>query len=281
MSPELIAVLIQALMVLLPSGYLVVSLLYAMAFAGENQPRVSRFRTPLLRVLSVLHLGLFGLHGIAVGGFPTFDSWLSVSAVAFAVVALFVGVTWFHRQPTVGSLVLLTAGVLQMVASMFGSMAQLTAGGASSSTTAVHVLTAAFASAAVILSGLYGFLYLLLLRQLKRQTFGAVFRRLPDLTQLAAMTRRAALAGFIGMALGVNVGIGMAHAAKTTGFHYADPTVLLTLGVWVHFGLIAFSRRIRGITAQRASWAAVAGFTVIIGTLFLAVIPGATFHTLR
>lgn len=281
MSPKLIAMLVQALMVLLPSGYLVVSLLYAMAFAGDSEPRISRFRRPLLRLLSVLHFGLFALHGIAVGGFPTFDGWLSVSAVSFAVVALFVGVTWSHRQPTVGSLVLLTAGVLQMIASMFGSMVQLTAGGASSAPTAAHVLTAAFASAAVVLSGLYGFLYLLLLRQMKRQTFGAIFRRLPDLTQLAAMTRRAALAGFLGLALGVNVGIGMAHAANTSGFHYADPTVLLTLGVWVHFGLIAFSRKIRGITAQRASWAAVAGLTVLLGTLFLAVIPGATFHALK
>ena len=56
--------------------------------------------------------------------------------------------------------------------------------------------------------------------------------------------------------------------------------VLLVLGVWLHFGLIAFSRRIRGITAQRASWAAVGGLTVLIATLFLAVVPGATFHAL-
>lgn len=272
---------IQGLAVLLPSGYLVVALMYAMAFAGDAEPRFGRLRTPFLRLLSLLHLLLFVRHGYAVGGFPAFDGWLSLSAVAFATVALFVSVTWRDPQPTVGALVLLVAGVLQMVASMFGPMSPLIDSGASNAAKGIHVITAALASAAVVLSGLYGFLYLLLLRQMKRQTFGAIFRQLPDLTQLALMTRRAALAGFIGLTLGVNVGIGLAHANGTSGFSYADPTVLMTLGIWLHFGLIAFSRTIRGLTAQRASWAAVAGLSLLLGTLFLAVIPGATFHALR
>ena len=174
---------------------------------------------------------------------------------------------------------LLGAGTLQMVSSMFARM-QIQGVEPAPIATAAHVITAALACAAVVLSGLYGFLYLLLLRQMKRQTFGALFQRLPDLTQLAQMTRRSALAGFGGLALGVNVGFAIAHSTGTSGFHYADPTVALVLGVWVHFGLIAFSRRIRGITAQRASWAAVGGLAVLIATLFLAVVPGATFHAL-
>lgn len=273
--------IIQGLSVLLPSGYLVVAWMYAMAFAGEAQPRLGRLRVPFLRVLSVLHLALFARHGLAVGGFPAFDAWLSVSAVAFATVFLFAGVTWSRPQPTVGALVLLVAGLLQMIASMFGSMAPIVEGGPSDSARLLHVITAALASAAVVLSGLYGFLYLLLLRQMKRQTFGAIFRQLPDLAQLALMTRRAALAGFVGLTVGVNVGIGLAHAKGTSGFHYGDPTVLMTLGVWIHFGVIAFSRKIRGLSAQRASLAAVAGLSVLLGVLFLAMVPGATFHALR
>lgn len=275
--------LIQALNVALPCGYLVAAMLYSMAFAGEAQPRFGRYRTPLLRALSLLHLTLFAVHGAAAGGFPHFDSWLSLSAVAFATVVLFVLVTWSSRQPTVGALVLLVAGALQMIASMFGSMVPLEgkAPGPASAASAIHVLTAAFASAAVILSGLYGFLYLLLMRQMRRQTFGALFRQLPDLTQLARSTRRAALAGFLGLAAGVNVGIGMAHAGGTAGFSYADPLVLMTLGIWIHFGLIAFSRRIRGLTAQRASLAAAVGLGVLLAVLFLAIVPGATFHALR
>lgn len=165
-----------------------------------------------------------------------------------------------------------------MVPPQASPMAPLPDAEASSAVTAVHASTAAFASAAVVLSGLSGFLYLLLLRQMKRKTFGAIFRRLPDLTQLARMTRRAALAGFLGLTLGINAGIGIAHAKGTSGFRYTDPTVLLMLAIWLHFGLIAFSARVRGLTAQRASWAAVGGLTVLLAVLFLALVPGATFH---
>lgn len=273
--------LVQSLNVLLPCGYLFVAMLFAMAFAGGAEPRISRLRRPLLWILTVLHVGLFVVHGRAIGGFPKFDGWLNVSAVALATVVLFVLVTLRRPQPTVGAIVLLTTGVLQMIASMFGSMTPVPAEQPVSAATAAHVVTASLASASVVLSGLYGFLYLLLLRQMKRQTFGALFQRLPDLTQLAFMTRRAALVGFIGLALGVNVGIGIGHAKNVSDFAYLDPTTLLILGVWVHFGLIAFSRRIRGITAQRASWAAVGGFTVLLGALFLLLVPGATFHALR
>lgn len=273
--------LVQALTVFLPCGYLVVAMLYAMAFAGDSQPPIARVRTPLLRLLSILHLGLFAIHGGTVGGFPRFDSWLVLSAVAFAVVALFVLITWKHRQPTVGSLVLFAAGTLQMVASMFGPMAPIVEKGPSSAVTAMHVLTVVFASAAVVLSGLYGLLYLLLYRQMKRRTFGALFRRLPDLRALARMTRHAALAGFIGLLLGVNVGIGMAHARGVEGFGYTDSFVIVMLAICIHFGLIAFSRHIKGITAHRASWAAVGGLTVLISALLMVLVPEASFHNLR
>ncbi|MEM8710482.1 MAG: cytochrome c biogenesis protein CcsA, partial [Planctomycetota bacterium] len=268
----------QALTVLLPCGYSVAALLYAMAFAGESGPDVRRFRTPLMRGLLLLHSGLFALHGFAADGFPTFDAWLSLSAVALALALLFVAITWRFGHASVGALVIGSVALLQLLASMFGPVAAIPATAPGSGASGVHAITAAVASAALILSGLYGFLYLVLLRQMKRKTFGAIFRQLPDLTQLAKMTRRAALAGFLGLTLGVNVGIGLAHAEGTAGFEYTDPTVLLTLSLWVHFGLIAFSKRIRGLTAQRASLAAVAGLAVLVGTLLLFVVPGATFH---
>ncbi len=272
-------VLAQALQVALPCGYLMTALLFVMAFAGEAEPRVARIRRPMLRGLLVLHLLLFGVHGYQSGGFPRFDVWMSLSSVAFATGLLFVGITIRTPQPTVGAITLPVVGALQMVSSMFARMQVQTVDPAPVAT-AVHVTTAALACAAIVLSGLYGFLYLLLLRQMKRQTFGAIFQRLPDLTRLAQMTRRSALAGFGGLALGVNIGFAIAHSAGTSGFRYVDPTVLLALGVWLHFGLIAFSRRIPGLTAQRASWAAVGGLVVLIATLFLAVVPGATFHAL-
>ena len=141
--------------------------------------------------------------------------------------------------------------------------------------------TAIFAPrfSAVCVSGLFGFLHLLLLRQMRRKSFGPVYRELPDLEQLVRLTRTSALWGFLFMAAGLNVGIGMAHARGTEGFGYLDPHVLLTIAIWLHFGLIAFSRHVPGLTARRTSIAAAWGLLILLATIALTLVP-VTFHEL-
>lgn len=273
--------LIQALAVALPSLYLFLGVLYGMSFAGDREPPIHRARKALMLSTIALHAGLFALLGDASGGFPRLDVWLSFSAVCLGMVSLFSLVTLRNQQPTVAAIVFIAAFLLQLSASMFGPLRALTERGPSTISTIMHVLTVVLASAAVMLSGLYGFLYLLLFRQMRRQTFGALFRQLPDLRQLAMMTRLSALTGFLGLLLGVNVGIAMAHSRGVEGFGYTDSFVLSMLAICIHFGLIAFSKRIPGITANRASWAAVGGLMLLLGALVAsALIPEASFHSL-
>jgi ABC-type uncharacterized transport system permease subunit len=273
--------LIQALAVALPSLYLFLGVLYGMSFAGDREPPIQRARRALMLSTVALHACLFVVLADASGGFPRLDVWLSFSAVSLVMVALFSLVTLRQQQPTVAAIVFIAAFLLQLASGMFGPLRPLTERGPSSVTTVMHVLTVVLASAAVMLSGLYGFLYLLLFRQMRRQTFGALFRQLPDLRQLARMTRLSALTGFLGLLLGVNVGIGMAHSRGVEGFGYTDSFVLSMLAICFHFGLIAFSKRIPGITASRAGWAAVGGLTLLLGALVAsALVPEASFHSL-
>ena len=118
-------------------------------------------------------------------------------------------------------------------------------------------------------------------RRMRERRFGALFQHLPSLDLLARMTRRAALAGFAFSTVGLNLGIALAHAKHVPGFGYSDPTVLLTLVLWIHFGVIAFSEKIRGITARRASFAATAGLVALLVSLFLTLFPTLTFHSSR
>jgi ABC-type uncharacterized transport system permease subunit len=135
------------------------------------------------------------------------------------------------------------------------------------------------AAAALILSGVHGILYLLLYRQMRARRFGLLFAHLPDLDVLARMTRSSALSGFLFLTVGVNVGIAMAHAEKSEGFRYAQPEVLLSIVLWIHFGVIAFSRHIRGFSARRASFAAAGGLVALLLSLMLILFPGISFHS--
>jgi hypothetical protein len=93
------------------------------------------------------------------------------------------------------------------------------------------------------------------------------------------MTRRAALSGFVFLTIGLNLGFFVAHRDHVDGFGYTDPHVLLTLFLWVHFGIVAFSGRIPGLSARRASLAASAGLVALVLALFVTLFPSITFHS--
>ena len=270
---------IQAVTVLLPTLYLITAVLYGMTFAGERQPHFAlRLRRPLFFAVMGLHLVLFIARGCSSGRFPLSSVWMTVSATALFVAALFALVTLRLKVPGTGGTVLGMVVVLQGCASAFGPL-EARSGAAVDSVTIVHILTIALAAAALILSGLFGFLHLVMLRQMSRKQFGPIYRELPDLEQLTRMMRKTALWGFLFMALGLNIGIALAHARHSEGFRYLNPHVLMAIAIWFHFGAIAFSRHIPGLTARKTSVAAVWGLIILLATIAITLIP-APFHQL-
>jgi hypothetical protein len=91
------------------------------------------------------------------------------------------------------------------------------------------------------------------------------------------MVRRTALAGFACLTLGLNVGIGLGHARPIHEFRYKDPQVILIIGLWIYFGVIAFSRRIPGLNARRASTMAIGGLLALLTSLAL-MATNLSFH---
>lgn len=272
---------VQALAVLLPSLYLVSSLLHGMAFGGDKAPKVAALRVWALRLTVLAHAGLFVAQAEALASFPIVDAFSTLSALAFCVALFHVVIARWVGHIGAGGIVLSVVFVLQLIASAFGNWSLEAAAEAANPVTIVHVSTVVLAASAVVLSGLHGALYLVLFRQMRRKNFGPLFDHLPDLSLLARMTRFSAMFGFVALTVGLNVGIGMAHAYSVEGFSYSDPSVILTIMLWLHFGVIAFSRFIAGLSAWRASWAAAAGLLALLLILTLTLVPGVTFHSLR
>jgi ABC-type uncharacterized transport system permease subunit len=269
---------LQALSVVLPPFWMASAVLHGMAFGGERAPQVEAPRRWTFLSALGLHLAWLVARGLQVGGQPVTDTWSTISTVAFAIALLYGWVAHYTRQAGTGGVVLGLVFLLQLAASAFGTNDPAPYAGLDAFFPLLHVATMVIAVAALVLSGIHGILYLVVFRRLRERRFGPLFEHLPDLEQLSRMTRRAALAGFLFSTVGLNVGIGLAHARGVQGFGYLDPQVLLTLVLWIHFGVIAFSGHIRGITARRASFAAAAGLVVLIASLFITLFPALTFH---
>lgn len=277
---------IQALSVLLPSGYVLAAILHGMAFGGAGAPQVAGLRRAVLTGTLLLHFAFFFLRAEALGHFPVSDVWSTLSAVALSAAALYVVVAGVsgrssnaESQTGTGGVVLGLVCLLQLFASAFAPAEILPRAGGLGPFQVLHVATSALAAAALLLSGVHGILYLTLFHQMRARRFGPLFAHLPDLEVLARMTRSSALAGFVFLTIGMNVGIAMAHAEKSAGFHYSSPEVLLSIALWIHFGVIAFSRYIRGFSARRASFAAAGGLIALLLSLSLILLPGLSFHS--
>lgn len=268
----------QALSTFLPFVYLVTAFVCAMHFGGPNAPRVVGLRRGLKLLAVVAGVGLLLVRWQAFDGFPIFDTWSTLSAVAIGLTVLYIASAPRGAAPGVGAVVFLVATVMQVLANAFGPAQAHAPLPYSNTFYLFHALTSVAAAGALALSGIEGALYLLVFRQMRNRRFGPLVQRMPSLDALAVHTRRAALAGFLLLAIGVNVGIGWAHAAGVEEFHYGDPWVMAMIVLWVHFGIVAFSRRIPGLSARRASIAAAAGLTVFLAFSLLALVPRFTFH---
>ncbi len=269
---------IQALKVVLPVAYFVAAFFHAMHFGGELAPRVHSVRRITLVLAVVLHVTLFATLWTAVGSFPAFDAWSTLSSVALGI-ALLYGATALGRGAIgEGAIVYGTVGLLQMLASAFMPLELPSASGHPLTFNVFHAFTSMAAASALVLSGVNGVLFLVVYRRMKKASFGPLVRGLPSLNTLAILTRRAALGGFLLLSIGINFGIGWAHSQGVAGFGYTDPWVLAMLVLWLHFGLVAFSGRIPGLSAVRASYAATAGLSVFVLASLATLIPHVSFH---
>lgn len=270
---------LQFLTVSLPCGYLLSAILHGMAFGGTHAPQVGGVRRWVLRGTLLAHLASCALRAAILGDFPVNDTWSVLSAVAFATAAIYALLALRARHPGTGGVVLGVVFVLQLLASAFGDIVPSPRPSTMAAFRVLHIATSVLAGAALILSGVHGFLYIVLLRVMRKRSFGALFEHLPNLELLARMTRGAALAGFLGLTVGLNVGIALAHAEKMPGFDYRAPEVLLSLALWIHFGVVAFSGSIRGFSARRAAIAATGGLIALLLSLLLVLFPTHVFHS--
>lgn len=119
---------------------------------------------------------------------------------------------------------------------------------------------AAFATAAAA-----GIMYLVQRRELKSRRFGAIFRFFPPLATLDRVNHLAAIAGWLGLTLGV-----VLAATYSVEYHELNlPQLVWGMGAWLAVTCIAAGRVARGWQAQRAAKYSSVAFVAVL-VLYLA-----------
>ena len=190
---------------LLPLLYLALAIDYGATFFLRTR---THGRTPHLLVVVVLHLGYVVLRGLDLGHAPVTGTPEVLSVLALATAAVYALVELASGDRRTGVFVLLLAFLFQYAGSFLtageagGPSAGAPAGGLWAG---LHVLPALVAYTALAFAGVYGALYLVARRDLRRHRFGVLFDRLPPLQTLGPMAWHALLTGFVAMTVSIAV----------------------------------------------------------------------------
>jgi ABC-type uncharacterized transport system permease subunit len=189
-----------------------------------------------------------------------------LSAVALALLALFLVLDFRYRTPVLGAfltpiaLAVLVPGLL-----IHGGSPALPAE-VRRPLLPVHITIALLGIAAFAAAAGVAFMYLLMERQMKGKRFGLLFSRLPSLEFLDALNRRVVVWGFI--LLSVTLVTGAFFVSSTTGLFWRwEPTEVCTLVAWFIFAAVLGARSLAGWQGRRVAFITMAGFCLLLVSL--------------
>lgn len=232
--------LLNLFAVLVPLAYALVWADYALLFFRDDAT-ARKSVTPALVGAALIHLtGIFtrafAVHRCPMGNLPEVLSLLGLS-----VVVVYLVLERRQQNKHTGVFVLGLVVPLGIVSSILPPPVGPASALLRSPLFGLHTLLALLGYSAFAVCAIYGLMFLLLHRNLRRQTFGRIFQNLPSLDGLAGMTVSAALIGFCALSLTMLVGMiwgsRAMQSALLPGTFWHDPKIFVTVAVWAAYGI--------------------------------------------
>jgi ABC-type uncharacterized transport system permease subunit len=259
--------LLPVLRCAVPTLYVLSVVLYALRFLGRGERYAHRARPVFLLTLTV-HLAFLATFIATHRRIPLATAPEILTVIAFSTAAAYAYVETRTRNQMTG---LFLVGFSMML--QFASSGRIALAGEVKPLLRVplfglHTLSAILGYSAFAVSAIYGFLFLLLYKELKSTHFGLVYRRLPPLEILAKMNIRAAAFGFAALTIAIPVGIRWASQLYP-GF-MTDPMFLTTVFVWVIYAVCLAAHYLFGWRGHRTVYLSIGGF-ILMGLALVAL----------
>mgnify|MGYP001420619037 CR=1 FL=1 len=255
--------------------YVAATVLYAYFFLSKRAS-YSWYATFLTGAGFLCHTASVGMRSVADGG-TSLDGPNTLILAAWALVLVYFVMEHLIKVKIYGTL-LVPVGLVFMVISQL-MVAKV--GAASPLVTnwkvGIHVALIVFANAGFFIAGVGALAYLIQESQLKRHRTNVLFKRLPALSNIDLITRRAAAFAFPAYTAGLLLGVFRAIETDPPGW-WADPRVMLAGLAWAIFGAFIVLHYTRRASARTTAWVALSGVLVISVVAVIARTVPAGFH---
>ena len=259
--------MLELLNVLLPLGYLMVVLAYLAVFLGQPE-WVDGVASPLARAVVGTHAVFIVMETLVFRHIPIANVWEAFTLLSFTLATVYLVLEWQQNDRATGVFMLTLALLLQIVASAFVVHSHEVDPILKSPLFGVHVISAMMGYSAFSLAAVYGVLYALLYRELKKKRMGLVFSRLPPLESLSRLNANALVFGWGTLTLAILVGVGWGVMLKASGELVGnlltDPKFVSTIIVWIFYSLCLGGRYSLQWSSRILAYSSVVTFVVMI-----------------
>lgn len=257
--------------------------LYVAAAALAATGFARQMRAPVRGVLALLGAGV-GVHlgvliALAVDAGQVYVAGLgpSLSLAGFVLAATLLVVEAMARDVSLTLVAAPLAAVPTSIAVVIGFAHRPEPSGVQSAWLVSHIALSFVGIAAFATAAAAGLMYLFERRQLKSGRFDTMFRLFPPLATLDRVNHLAALAGWLGLTVGVV--LALAYSLQYGGMRPAQ--LAWGIGAWLGVSGVALGRVVRGWQAHRAAvWSSVSFAMVVLLYVVLRVAGpvGGRFH---
>ncbi len=210
-------------------------------------------------------------------------AWEGFTFIAFAMAVVYLALEWRWKDKATGIFLLVPVLFFQVLSSAFVTHTREVDEILRSPLFAVHVTAALLGYVALSVAAVYGAMYALLYRELKKHRVGLIFRRLPesgDPLQVEHGGRRVRVdRADPGHHPGQPLGRGAdAPPGWLKGSYYTDPKFLLTLVLWVLYGLTLGGRYLFRWPNRQLAYLSVVAFLLMVSSSLAVNLFLPSFH---
>jgi len=267
---------ISFLQILLPLLYFCTIWAYAKAFFS-NLKVADRWSSRLLVSTLLIHSSFIVAWSLEFHHPPITSIFEILSLIAFTVVIVYAYIEVRTKNRSTGYFILMLPFFFQLLSSIFIKEATEVPPMLRSNLLGFHVLSALLGYAALTISAVYGFLYLMLYHDIKSREFSVIYKRLPTLEVLERMSFTATVFGFALLTVAIIVGsIWLPRVLDTSSF--TDPKLLGTFIIWLIYGAGLAGKKVVGLHGRRMVVLSMLGFALAMFSLTVVNMFFSGFH---
>jgi ABC-type transport system involved in cytochrome c biogenesis permease subunit len=268
---------ISLLQIVLPILYFSTIWVYARAFFS-NLKSAALLKSPLLYTTLLAHALYILLRTIAFHHPPITSVFEICTLLAFTIILVYTYIEIRTKNTQTGYFILILPFFFQLVSSLFIRETREVPRILMSDLLGFHVTSALLGYAAITISAVYGFLYLMLYHDIKSSQFGVIYKRLPNLETLERMSFTATIFGFVLLSVAIVVGLIWLPRALGNDFSYFDPKLLGTTAIWLLYAVGLSAKKIIGWQGKRIVILSMFGFAIAMFSMTIINMFFSGFH---